>query len=414
MNNIDELTVILKKLTKLDDILISQIDINNDKYRKIEICDYKNYIFVPKECDYETTYFIKQIYEYTLKEQKERCEGEEYISCFKSMVMELFDTSIAFAEGGCKVTESFNFLNGHYSYAIIKNDIVILNNNIDKFTLETSILKLKKQDEFSMHVKEGEVYGCKVQNYAAIVSCNKKIEDIIISVLKVRLIYLNKIYENELYLAQLKNVNSVLEQLVKERTEEIECKNKMLQEEKNKLSAANNKLTELNKKLAQLSKTDPLTKLSNRRGLREKFKSEYKKIKDTQMSVSLIMCDIDYFKMVNDTYGHDCGDKVLIKVSDLFRSHLRDMDVIARYGGEEFIIILSESNSSYSFSIAESLRAAVEKEVFYYNNSTFHITMSFGLVNFNNKTSYLKIIKMADEALYEAKHKGRNQVFQYN
>ena len=408
MNEVKKFIDTIKSFTENENILISKTPINNSLYRELLIGEY--YIYVTKDCSYKNTYLIKQICEMFFKEYKRNIENEEQMMCFKGMVNEFLNTSKLYADEGYKEAKSFEFLNGEVNYSIIRDTDVIINKKIDKFTLETSVLKLKMQDEFTMLVKEGEVYGYKHHVYKAVLSSEKHIDEILKSALKVRLIFLNKLYENEAYFSKLKDINFALEQLVKERTEEIESKNRMLEEEKEKLRITNERLTYLNNKLSNLSKTDPLTKLSNRRDLRDKFRKVLKELHSKQVELSLIMCDIDYFKKINDTYGHDCGDKVLIRVAEVLKFNLRDSDIIARYGGEEFIIILPKSCAEDSMKAAEDMRKRIQEEVFDYNGIIFNVTMSFGIYNFKSDASYSNCIKKADEALYKAKKIGRNKV----
>lgn len=403
MNKLDMLIDNLRKFTKVDTLFVCKKDIKNNNLLKIELYDSDWCVYLNKDCDYITVYLIKQIVQLFINEYEKSIESENNIAYFKGIVKELLDASKSYANEGFMESKSFQFLGEQVNCSIIKNDIVVFNNGIDKYTLDTSLLKLEKQDEFSMLVKEGEVYGCKTQNYKVILYSENIIDDIVKNALKVRLIFLNKLYENEVNLKKIKNINSMLENLVTLRTKEIENKNKMLEEEKRKL-------TKLNKKLNQLSKIDSLTKLANRRGLREKFSFEANKLKKKNSSISLIMADIDFFKSVNDTYGHDCGDMVLVRISELLRNNLRSKDIISRYGGEEFVIVLPDVDYSYSILIAENLRSVIEKEIFEYNGSTFNVTMSFGVLNLNDKISFRECMKKVDTALYAAKENGRNKV----
>lgn len=410
MNTINTIADSLKKAVNLDILFVSKDDIKNDKCNKIKLYNSDFYMYISKNSSYNTIYFIKQILENFLIQYKECNYNKEYIAYFKTAINELLDASKSYANEGYIEAKSFTFLNEKINYCIVKDDVVLYNRNIDSITLVTSILKLKKQDEFSMFVRKGEVYGCSVQHYKTILSCDSEIEDIIKNAIKVRLVFLNKLYENELYLAELKNINFALEEAVTERTKEIENKNIMLEEEKNKLNEANLKLIEVNKKLHDLSRTDSLTMLSNRRDIQEKFYIEVNKSKIKQMPISLIMCDVDLFKSINDRFGHECGDQVLVKIADLFSNNLREKDHISRYGGEEFVIILPEADFAYSNIVAEKLRSILEAEIFEYEGEQFHVTMSFGLCSFFHEINFSECIRQADLSLYKAKNEGRNKV----
>ncbi|WP_373845484.1 GGDEF domain-containing protein [Clostridium sp.] len=226
---------------------------------------------------------------------------------------------------------------------------------------------------------------------------------------KVVELFLKEHYESKLYLRELKSINSRLEKAVKYRTREIENKNKLLEQEKCKLNKANLKLTKLNMYLDNMSRKDPLTQLSNRRDLRQKFECEIKKI-GTRPVFSLAIGDVDFFKNINDTYGHGCGDEVLKKIAYIFKNNLREKDVISRYGGEEFVVFLPETDLKCALSVIENIRYMIQNQVFEYNGQIFHMTMSFGLVSFNHSISFIECIERADSALYEAKVRGRNRV----
>ena len=173
----------------------------------------------------------------------------------------------------------------------------------------------------------------------------------------------------------------------------------------------------LQEELRILSITDPLTGCYNRSYLNEHLTSEIKRACRYKHALSMIMCDIDFFKNVNDTYGHQAGDHVLKELIICIKKLFRDkIDWVSRYGGEEFIIILPETDNIGGSSFAEKIRIAVSMmKINLDDNRKISITASFGAVSFNpdtpekNITSEL-MIKKADECLYQAKKKGRNRV----
>ena len=124
------------------------------------------------------------------------------------------------------------------------------------------------------------------------------------------------------------------------------------------------------------------------------------------------MVDIDFFKKVNDTFGHTEGDQVLCKISSLLKASVRKKDIVARYGGEEFILILPEARLEESFVIAERIRRLVENTLFEVGRTQVHLTLSMGISSFPSHRGKSKeeLIKMADQALYDAKRGGRNRV----
>ena len=124
-----------------------------------------------------------------------------------------------------------------------------------------------------------------------------------------------------------------------------------------------------------------------------------------------MMADLDFFKKVNDTYGHLAGDKVLSTVSKIFTNSLRIEDLAARYGGEEFVFIIPSSDKNFVLEIAENIRKQIEETIFVEENKKFSVTISIGVVKYENKLNYKNLIALADKALYKAKKEGRNKVF---
>lgn len=174
---------------------------------------------------------------------------------------------------------------------------------------------------------------------------------------------------------------------------------------------AEQKLIELNTQLQQEAITDPLTQLYNRRYFQEYGNLQFNRCKNENIPLSIIAMDLDYFKNINDTYGHDCGDKVLIALAQIAKSKLRDKDVFARVGGEEFTIILPESPLERSLEIAERIREHVAKEPIVLTHNEMRCTLSLGIsvVNDSDKT-FFEFVRRADEMLYKAKRNGRNRV----
>jgi len=159
--------------------------------------------------------------------------------------------------------------------------------------------------------------------------------------------------------------------------------------------------------LEELSITDQLTSLYNRRKIDKILHSEIEQAKRYHHSFSLILIDIDYFKKVNDTYGHQTGDDVLQDISLLFLSHIRKSDLVGRWGGEEFLIISLEKDSEKVFQFAEKLRLLIESHSF---KKTGQLTCSFGIAHFQQEDTLESLLERTDNALYGAKAAGRNCV----
>jgi two-component system cell cycle response regulator len=167
----------------------------------------------------------------------------------------------------------------------------------------------------------------------------------------------------------------------------------------------------LEKELLILATTDPLTKLYNRNYFLSRFEEEFNKALRYKMNIACILIDIDHFKKVNDNYGHQIGDRILIELSDLLRINSRNIDIIGRYGGEEFILILPQINDKSAYQLCERLRKITSENVFSIQGNQIKITISLGISAFpNNKVkNYKELIRLADNALYEAKRTGRNK-----
>lgn len=157
--------------------------------------------------------------------------------------------------------------------------------------------------------------------------------------------------------------------------------------------------------------TDPLTGLCNRSNMLHQLQREISLAHRENRPTSLLMADIDHFKLINDRYGHLSGDRVIFCVAQLLRQCLRDSDLIFRYGGEEFVIMLSGSNASHAQNIAERLRLAVESgRCELTNGHSVSVTVSIGLSEVRLGEKPMDLFARADQAMYEAKARGRNTV----
>lgn len=172
--------------------------------------------------------------------------------------------------------------------------------------------------------------------------------------------------------------------------------------------------------IERLAITDYLTGLFNRRFFYDKMSEEFNKSKRYRHNLSCIMIDVDHFKIINDTYGHDTGDRVLKQIAATIRANCRSTDIVARYGGEEIVALLPETDSQGSYSVAEKIRNAVKNEA--YRNEAgedFSLTISIGMVTVDTDAIMKlenpeNLVKYADHALYKAKSAGRDQVMVYD
>ncbi|QAA35149.1 GGDEF domain-containing protein [Clostridium manihotivorum] len=165
------------------------------------------------------------------------------------------------------------------------------------------------------------------------------------------------------------------------------------------------------KDLRILAYTDKLTELYNRRFFVGKMVDEMKKLKDNDLGISLLMIDVDNFKIINDTYGHSSGDLVLKELANIIKPNIRARDTITRFGGEEFAIILPETNKEKAIIVAEKIRNLVASHVFRFKEDERNVTISIGVVSVRDQVDTQLLIDLADRALYKAKERRNTVVF---
>lgn len=168
-------------------------------------------------------------------------------------------------------------------------------------------------------------------------------------------------------------------------------------------------LEEQKEKIKEMANQDYLTKLYNRRYFFDIAEKIFENSKREINHISIALVDIDHFKKVNDTYGHDGGDFVLASFAHILKNNLRKADVICRYGGEEFCILLVTKEKDDAFEVMDNLRKTVEKETFLFGQQEIKFTFSGGICN-SQESSLDEMIKKADEKLYKAKENGRNRI----
>jgi len=177
------------------------------------------------------------------------------------------------------------------------------------------------------------------------------------------------------------------------------------------LRQRNQELEMLNQQLWKLSHTDELTGYFNRRHIVSRMEEEISRGLRYEMSLSIVLADIDHFKRINDTFGHLVGDRALQTIADLFRSKLRESDLIGRFGGEEFLLILPHTDLGGAEAFCHRLRDHVEKHPLQLGDQSITMTASFGISTLSPDvdTSH-KLLRIADRNLYRAKYLGRNRV----
>ena len=177
-----------------------------------------------------------------------------------------------------------------------------------------------------------------------------------------------------------------------------------------KFAAGESKIVAYSKKLEQLAGADALTGLSNRRRMQDHLSIMAEKYPTQNQPFSIAICDIDFFKMVNDTYGHDAGDYILTSLATIFKEFMAGKGTPARWGGEEFLLVFDRMNGDDVFAELSRLKSQIEKTEFQYKTNTIHITMTFGLEEYDFYAGIKETIARADEKLYQGKNQGRNCV----
>ncbi len=221
------------------------------------------------------------------------------------------------------------------------------------------------------------------------------------------LIFIGRLWETTIELVesnrQITHMKDTMENQVIFRTRELQDANAILQERLHEINA-------LQEDLRQMALRDALTGLYNRRFLDETLDREFALVKRKHL-ISLVMLDIDHFKILNDTFGHKAGDQVLKELSSFLISYFRQSDLLFRFGGEEFLIILPETRIADAFSRAKQLCMIIEQMVVHFEGQSIKITVSAGIAEMSSSDDTPDLaLKRADVALYTAKNNGRNRV----
>ena len=179
-----------------------------------------------------------------------------------------------------------------------------------------------------------------------------------------------------------------------------------------KIEYKNASEVKLENALYNAANTDSLTKILNRHAFMCRAEEDVLSSIKNNESLTIIMCDVDHFKRINDSFGHPAGDRILMDLAELIQAQMRKDDMLARYGGEEFIMLLRNEDVDSIVKLAERIRGKVEQYDFSFEDTHIPTTLSIGVCNRNGKeiSSLSSLIKEADNALYQAKNNGRNRV----
>ena len=228
--------------------------------------------------------------------------------------------------------------------------------------------------------------------------------------------YITKPFQIEEVSVRIENQLSIrrLQIQLEKQKQELEEKNSQLQKQIHYRSLAEREMQVLNQKLQILANIDSLTQIPNRHRFKEFYNREWRRMAREQSPLAVILCDIDYFKKYNDSYGHQAGDHCLQKVAQAIANIVkRPADLVARYGGEEFVIILPNTEGLGALKVAEAIRQKIEQLQLEHARSTVSdfVTLSLGVsyVVPSQDSSQELLLATADKALYQAKQQGRNQ-----
>ena len=233
--------------------------------------------------------------------------------------------------------------------------------------------------------------------------------------------YISKPFQLEevrIRIANQLKISSLQKQLEAQK-QELERQNSRLEVEIQSRIAAETQLLQINQQLQVLATKDSLTQLANRHLFDRFLEQEWRRMRREKLPLSLILCDVDYFKRYNDRFGHQEGDRCLQQVARGISSVVnRPADLVARYGGEEFAVVLPNTNEEGAMSVAENIRQRVESLQIPHPESLVsdRVTLSLGVACIvpDSKTAPQQLIQRSDNALYEAKQKGRNQAVNHS
>jgi diguanylate cyclase (GGDEF)-like protein len=227
--------------------------------------------------------------------------------------------------------------------------------------------------------------------------------------------YITKPFQAEEVLARVRHQITILrqQQQLLQQQQQLAIQNLQLRQEVRQREQVEAKLQQANLELQRIANTDSLTQVANRRCFDETLEQEWQRLRREQQPLSLILCDIDYFKQYNDHYGHPAGDICLHQVAQVIAGCInRPADMVARYGGEEFAIILPNTDQEGAVTIVEAIRAALQSLQIPHLGSAVaaHITLSLGVACLvpTLNSSCQALVAAADAALYQAKSAGRN------
>lgn len=305
---------------------------------------------------------------------------------------------------------NLNYSGNHFFIDVALNSYLLVDENEYSFELNGAY-HMKK--DYSLNSKFN-IYNLPHGDYTLSISARnifkEKVEKIVYFHVKTPWYYTNIAYIVYLILFLLLiyisgQIQSYYKNIVQQKKLKQEIEQRHLLEQK--VKDRTKELHEKNKLLVKLSTTDQLTKLYNRVKLDETFENEINRASRYKKEFSILLIDIDFFKSVNDVFGHQVGDSVLVEFADIMKNSIRKIDILGRWGGEEFLIICPNTASKGAIALAENIRKKIQSHLFAVVGNK---TVSIGVSTYMPDDTEEKMVERADKALYSAKNDGRNQV----
>ena len=262
--------------------------------------------------------------------------------------------------------------------------------------------------------------GVKVSGAYSTTKTSEKKRNLFDQTVSTQFIELQEYSESATELEPLKNLIHSRLDIISQQIQDHQAQEKLERSQgQQELEALSNKIKKMEEESLQLKDKliiahkkaihDSLTGLPNRLAYHNQLTTELARWRRYQTPLSLLIWDIDHFKIINDTYGHKAGDKTLILIAKLLSEHCRTTDFVSRFGGEEFTMLLSNTDAKSALLAANKIREVMEKTAFNSNGAKLSITLSCGVTQFTESDTEKSAFERADKALYEAKNKGRNR-----
>lgn len=308
-----------------------------------------------------------------------------------------FDASIA-----SEFEQLFSFITEYGDYAIFRHSKLLASSSIKTQHIEAILMHLEQRSEVRIKSNYGITTAFREQDFTLILVTQQEPEPLLLQMIRTSLEVIEASARAQERLSELKQIESNYA------TYEASYDGASYSEEdKDTLAEKYQALKRQFEKTLHLAMTDSLTHCLNRRKMEQLLAEQVASCEASEGEFSLIMLDIDHFKSINDTYGHDAGDQVLITLTKLLNKQLRANDQISRWGGEEFIIILPDTSSESAVKLCERLRKKISEHQF---SIPQQVTASFGVSTFKQGADLEALLKRVDDALYQAKGSGRNRV----